>query len=958
MPCYHFRIKSDKKKDGARVSASTHATYIDREGKYADYDEKNLDRLQYDNVITGEHPIEHLPRRELILYKSPFGCIKQDDSGIRISDNASTETVAIAMMVAKNLYGNELSVKGSPRFEKKMVTAACVMETPIRFQEPELEAAFQNQREEEIRERRNFERAGGTIRDIRHGNFGGDDGGTSSVFQSGTPRRTLADLAKERLRLPALSERHLVRHGRNASMLLHGDEVRDVLDRRRERTARVRWDGGRARKLSVEKMARDIMVNVQQRSDTIFASSHVQYINRESAFKQRGGCVFTAHHLPKWAKDDPKIFFDAADRFERVNGERYKEIEFSLPNELDLSEQKKIIDRFIDRHLKGYYYAYAVHDKIGTMSNGERHPHVHLMFSTRRIDAYEKIHEREPELFFKRANKKDPSKGGCAKGKEWTSKYRINHTILLRKNFAEIQNSVLAENGIALRVDHRSLKARREEAAAEGNYLLAELLTRAEETPVGPTELLKKDSALVRRQKALRALNHRHEKNVLVRGILRDEINETNIQAKLEELPAWLSDIKKSIPEIEDADERERMQKEWERLTRFVQKSSLMNQAVLWSGQVLEKAKLDAMTRPEREIWQRFKANGGERQNWQAFLKRLAPLKDRPQEEMQRHEELKAEIRKEIGRLDNLLRKDSEILRPVFQRLNQPSARRNAQEQIAVILTDGYPAKQRILQDLAQTEREMKKLDASIRQTLAKENELRQYTIPELSKTLQGSMEEKMQRLKTLQRELSELGKKVISEKRALAMAENQYVQGAWRKYREDVRELKKTEKHLPEDERTRQWNELDARKVALEKQCSTAEAKEKIAAIAAGILRKNTPYRTRYQKLEAQVNELRVDIQRDDNLIHDLDFHPDATDGARYKMLAPKSGGASGGGMTYPTPDYNAHQLAHAITQPEDLGIVNLVAKSKPDAPDEWSLMSEAEKDDLKNDTASLERY
>ena len=47
MASYHFRIKSDKKSDGSRVSASVHVDYISRQGKYKNegtdlYTESNL----------------------------------------------------------------------------------------------------------------------------------------------------------------------------------------------------------------------------------------------------------------------------------------------------------------------------------------------------------------------------------------------------------------------------------------------------------------------------------------------------------------------------------------------------------------------------------------------------------------------------------------------------------------------------------------------------------------------------------------------------------------------------------------------------------------------------------------------------------------------------------------------------------------------------------------------------
>ena len=68
----------------------------------------------------------------------------------------------------------------------------------------------------------------------------------------------------------------------------------------------------------------------------VFASSHVEYINREKAFANRGDCIFNDHKLPKWAADDPKIFFAAADKYEGKSNRRYVEIEFALPNVLTL----------------------------------------------------------------------------------------------------------------------------------------------------------------------------------------------------------------------------------------------------------------------------------------------------------------------------------------------------------------------------------------------------------------------------------------------------------------------------------------------------------------------------------------------------------------------------------------------------------------------------------------------
>ena len=70
------------------------------------------------------------------------------------------------------------------------------------------------------------------------------------------------------------------------------------------------------------------------------AQSHLEYINRERAFENRGTCIFHAHRLPKWAQNDPKKFFQAADKYEGVGHRRYVEIEFALPNEFNLEMEK------------------------------------------------------------------------------------------------------------------------------------------------------------------------------------------------------------------------------------------------------------------------------------------------------------------------------------------------------------------------------------------------------------------------------------------------------------------------------------------------------------------------------------------------------------------------------------------------------------------------------------------
>lgn len=127
------------------------------------------------------------------------------------------------------------------------------------------------------------------------------------------------------------------------------------------------------------------------------------------------------------------------------------EIEFALPNELKTVEQyRQIIDSFIAKHLSDHYYAYAIHNKIGVMSDGQHHPHVHIMFSERQIDDVEQKQEREAKSFFLYPARKkkvgtessfeEKWKSGAPKARKWADK---NFLTVLRADFAQIQNEVL-----------------------------------------------------------------------------------------------------------------------------------------------------------------------------------------------------------------------------------------------------------------------------------------------------------------------------------------------------------------------------------------------------------------------------------------------------------------------------------------------------------------------------------
>ncbi len=108
------------------------------------------------------------------------------------------------------------------------------------------------------------------------------------------------------------------------------------------------------------------------------------------------------------------------------------------------------------------------------------------MFSEREIDDVEKKAERPAELFFHRANSKHPERGGCPKAAKWNDKNRAHYLCEMRRDYAEIQNSILKKYNVNARVDHRSLKAQYEEALKKGDLDAVLLLNRLPEEHLGP----------------------------------------------------------------------------------------------------------------------------------------------------------------------------------------------------------------------------------------------------------------------------------------------------------------------------------------------------------------------------------------------------------------------------------------------------------------------------------------
>lgn len=189
------------------------------------------------------------------------------------------------------------------------------------------------------------------------------------------------------------------------------------------------------------------------------ASPHAGYIAREGKYAREKDSDLEYReygNMPAWAAHKPAEFWKAADTFERANGCTYREIEIALPRELKPEQRLELVRDFVrqeigDRHA----YQFAVHNPKAAIAGGEQ-PHAHIMFSERLNDG---IH-RDPEQYFKRANNKEPERGGAKKVRFGeTPTERKEHLVAQRERWADLQNTHLERYQHTDRVDARSLKA-------------------------------------------------------------------------------------------------------------------------------------------------------------------------------------------------------------------------------------------------------------------------------------------------------------------------------------------------------------------------------------------------------------------------------------------------------------------------------------------------------------------
>src|SRR5262245_17412028 len=103
------------------------------------------------------------------------------------------------------------------------------------------------------------------------------------------------------------------------------------------------------------------------------------YITRSDEYddEERDPAVYTeSDHMPSWAEDDPREYWDTADLHERANGRLYVSADFALPRDLSEEDQAALARAFAQELTAEQRLPYTLAVHAGKDADGRDHnPH-------------------------------------------------------------------------------------------------------------------------------------------------------------------------------------------------------------------------------------------------------------------------------------------------------------------------------------------------------------------------------------------------------------------------------------------------------------------------------------------------------------------------------------------------------------------------------------------------------
>ena len=186
-------------------------------------------------------------------------------------------------------------------------------------------------------------------------------------------------------------------------------------------------------------------------------------------------------------------------------------------------------------------------------------------------------------------------------------KYQCNHQYVteLRADFAKIQNAVLEQNGFSIRVDHRSLQAQKEEAERNGDSSLARLFSRVPEEYVGIISCKEDDDPKVARLKEFRSLRKQHFGLIMKIDAIAKETDGLETKDSVQIASTAAKSLMDSKEYAVQKFAYQPLLAMREKMLTAVAEVNKWKRIIISQHDADELAKLEYMTKFERELWQK-----------------------------------------------------------------------------------------------------------------------------------------------------------------------------------------------------------------------------------------------------------------------------------------------------------------------------------------------------------------
>lgn len=419
-----------------------------------------------------------------------------------------------------------------------------------------------------------------------------------------------------------------------------------------------------------------------------------------------------------------------------------------------------------------------------------------------------------------------------------------------------------------------------------------------------------------------------------------------------------------------------------EKMLTAVAKVNKWKRVIISQHDAEEKAKLEYMTKSERELWQKYFETLGRKKRLEEFLTTLKKPDEKYKEEVKAYEELVRGVYSKIFSLLTSARAMKKSVEDIRRRLEEPEFRNNILMVTHQILQANTHARKMLKRASDELEKAVDDLrNALFVQTMeAPQTSFKTREVYELIRRQHRALKKEHEDLFV---EKFHLQRQIISPQRAIFMAKNIFVHGDYKRLREKIRRNKKDEQRLApkllayakeeKEFQTRDWSvflrstflqtqyyltkqrtmlelersrldqiklSLQNKQAELEALCRQPDAAKKIEEIATSILRKNLRFVYQLEKVENRDKEIiqRMNHARDQMKALEERIACDKVN-TRYRVTVSDT----------MSNNKAASLIGDAILfEPEAVQLVARFNGNNLEMEKDWELMSEFDKDEL----------